>query len=144
MNRAYAISFIGEIRTEVNNYIEKELNKRGIKGLVVSHGSILTALYKYGGKLPMKDISRRINRSKSTTTQLVNKLIKSGYVKKQISEEDARVHYIILTETGWEIKNDFMEISEEVNGIFFENFTETEQETLLQLLLKVKGNFESI
>lgn len=142
MNRAYAISFISEIRTEVNSYIENELNNRGIKGLVVSHGSILTALYKYDGKLPMKDISKRIKRSKSTTTQLVNKLIKSGYVKKQISEEDARVHYIVLTESGWEIKNIIKEISLEVNDVFFTGFTEQEQEVFLQLLMKVKDNFE--
>ena len=58
------------------------LEKRGIEGLVVSHGNILDILYDNNGKLTMKEISEGINRSKSTVTQLVDKLLKADMLLK--------------------------------------------------------------
>lgn len=142
MHRSYAISFISEIKNQVSNYIESKLKSYGLDGLVVSHGSILTALYKNDGQLHMKDISDKISRSKSTVTQLVDKLIEAGYVKKEIADDDRRVHNIVLTEKGWSFQGYFKEISQEVNEVFFQNFSELEQEMFLKMLLKVKDNFE--
>lgn len=141
MNKYLAISKISKIKSEVNNYIESELNKRGIDGLVVSHGNILDTLYDNDGKLTMKEISEGINRSKSTVTQLVDKLLKSGYVTKEIDPFDKRYTYIVLTEKGLRIKKDFKEISQNVIKIFFKDFTEEEIQVLLVLLNRVIINF---
>lgn len=142
MNKYYAITYISEIRGHVSAFIEEQLREFGIEGLVASHGSILTALYYNEGKLPMKDIAERIRRTKSTVTQLVDKLIKAGYVEKVVSEEDGRVHYIILTEKGWGIKDSFTEISRRVNETFYQGVSDQEAEVLVQLLAKIKANFE--
>lgn len=141
MNKNIVISKISRIRSEIYDYIECELRKRGIDGLVVSHGNILDILYDNNGKLTMKEISEGINRSKSTVTQLVDKLLKSGYVTKEADLEDKRISYIVLTEKGLRIKNDFKEISKNVIGEFFKDFTEEEIEILLSLLDRVIDNF---
>jgi DNA-binding MarR family transcriptional regulator len=141
MNKNMIISQISKVRSEVFNYIECDLRKRGIDGLVVSHGNILDILYDNNGKLTMKEISEGINRSKSTVTQLVEKLLKSGYVTKEADLDDKRISYIVLTEKGLEIKNDFKEISENVIREFFKDFTEEEAEILLSLLNRVINNF---
>lgn len=141
MNKNIVISKISRIRSEIYDYIECELRKRGIEGLVVSHGNILDILYDNNGKLTMKEISEGINRSKSTVTQLVDKLLKSGYVTKEADLEDKRISYIALTEKGLRIKNDFKEISNNVIGEFFKDFTEEEIEILLSLLDRVINNF---
>lgn len=141
MNKYLAISKISKIRSEVFNYIESELRKRGIEGLVVSHGNILDILYDNSGKLTMKEISEGINRSKSTVTQLVDKLLKDGYVIKESNLEDKRSSYIVLTEKGLGIKKDFREISDNVIREFFKDFTEEEAEILLSLLDRVIDNF---
>lgn len=142
MNKNLAFTLISEVRSHVSNYIEDQLAQRGIEGLVSSHGSILTALYMNEGKLPMKEIAERIHRTKSTVTQLVDKLIKHGYVIKEQSEEDARVYYIFLTEKGWSFQEHFITISAEMNETFFQGFSELEQEMFLKMLVKVKNNFE--
>lgn len=141
MNKYLAISKISEIRKEVFGYIEDELKKRDIEGLVVSHGNILDILYDNNGKLTMKEISEGINRSKSTVTQLVDKLLKAGYVTKESDLEDKRYSYIVLTDKGLSIKRHFREISENVIKEFFKGFTEEESETLLSLLDRVIYNF---
>lgn len=141
MNKGLVISKIAKIRSDVFEYIEDELKKRGVDGLVVSHGNILDILYDNNGKLTMKEISEGIHRSKSTVTQLVDKLLKAGYVKKESDVEDKRFSYIILTEKGLSIKKDFKEISENVINKFFEGFNEEEIENLLLLLDRVINNF---
>lgn len=141
MNKYLAISKISKIRNEVIDYIESELRKRGIEGLVVSHGNILDILYENNGKLTMKEISEGISRSKSTVTQLVDRLLKAGYVTKESVLEDKRYSYIVLTEKGLSIKTDFKEISQNVMQEFFKDFTEEEIEILLLLLDRVIHNF---
>jgi DNA-binding MarR family transcriptional regulator len=141
MNKYLAISKISKIRNEVIDYIESELRKRGIEGLVVSHGNILDILYENNGKLTMKEISEGIGRSKSTVTQLVDRLLKAGYVTKESVLEDKRYSYIVLTEKGLSIKTDFKEISQNVMQEFFKDFTEEEIEILLLLLDRVIHNF---
>lgn len=141
MNKYLAISQISKIRSKVFDYIECELRKRGIVGLVVSHGNILDILYDNNGKLTMKEISEGINRSKSTVTQLVDRLLADGYVTKESNLEDKRFSYIILTEKGLGIKKDFKEISDNVIKKFFKDFTEEEAEILLSLLDRVINNF---
>lgn len=141
MNKYLAISKISKIRSEVFDYIECELRKRGIEGLVVSHGNILDILYDNNGKLTMKEISEGINRSKSTVTQLVDRLLKGGYVTKESNLEDKRFSYIVLTEKGLSIKKDFREISDTVIKVFFKDFTEEEAEILFSLLDRVINNF---
>jgi DNA-binding MarR family transcriptional regulator len=141
MNKYLAISKISKIRSEVFDSIECELRKRGIEGLVVSHGNILDILYDNNGKLTMKEISEGINRSKSTVTQLVDRLLIGGYVTKESNLEDKRFSYIVLTEKGLSIKKDFKEISENVIRAFFKDFTEEEAEILLSLLDRVINNF---
>ncbi len=141
MNKYLAISMISQIRNEYTNYIENELKDRGIEGLVISHGNILDILYNNNGRLTMKEISEGINRSKSTVTQLVDKLLAYGYVTREADSADKRISYIVLTELGMGIKKDFREISDRVIQEFFQGFTETEAETLLTLLDRVIHNF---
>lgn len=141
MNKYLAISKISKIRNEVSNYIECELKKRGIEGLVVSHGNILDILYENNGKLTMKEISEGIDRSKSTVTKLVDRLLKAGYVTKESNLEDKRYSYIVLTEKGLNIKKDFKEISQNVIKEFFKDFSEEEIQILLLLLDRVIHNF---
>lgn len=141
MNKYLAISMISQIKNEYTNYIESELKDRGIEGLVVSHGNILDILYNNDGRLTMKEISEGINRSKSTVTQLVDKLLAYGYVTREADSADKRISYIILTELGIGIKKDFKEISDNVIHEFFQGFNELEAETLLALLERVIHNF---
>lgn len=140
MNKYLAIGKISKIKNEVSDFIERELIKRGIEGLVVSHGNILDALYDNNGRLSMKEIGEKIDRSKSTVTQLVDKLVKCGYVTKEADLEDKRYSYIVLTEKGLSIKKDFREISQKVMDKFFNGFNAAEVKILLSLLDRVIRN----
>lgn len=143
IGRDYAISYISEIKSSIADFIESELKKREVHDLEASHGTILNILYRHEGKLPMKDISEKARRSKSTITQLIDRLSKSGYVKREQSDEDRRVFYIVLTDKAWALKDTFVQISKNVNVVFYNNFSDLEAEMFAKMLEKVLQNFQT-
>lgn len=134
------ISLISKIRESANKFITDEMDKWGAKGLVPSHGDILSALLKHE-RLTMKEIADKIGRDKSTVTVLVNKLIDQGYIEKTRDIEDNRVVFVSLTEKGRELKPMFDSISKDLLSIVYKGVSEDEKEELLTILRKIKNNF---
>ena len=143
MNKNYVLSLVSKVRAEATNLLEKELVKNGIEGLVPSHGSMLSILYRNNGKLKMKAVADLINRDKSTVTHLVNKLIKDGYVVREQSSEDSREVYVVLTKKAWDMEAKFGSISQNLITTAYKGFTEDEKEKLMQLLDEMRDNFKN-
>lgn len=133
------ISLISRIREKVNRLIVSEMTKRGIDGIVTSHGDILYALFN-NPKLTMAEIAGKIGKDKSTVTALVDKLARLGYVTKDRDETDARVVYVNVTQKGMELNPVFEAISQELMSVFYKNITENEKEELLRILSKIYSN----
>ncbi|CAH0119713.1 hypothetical protein PAE9249_02220 [Paenibacillus sp. CECT 9249] len=124
----------------MNRFIVSEMAKRGIEGIATSHGDIIYALFKTP-RLTMADISRRINKDKSTVTALVDKLVRLGYVTKERDVEDTRVVYVALTDKGKELQPIFESVSKELLDLFYLGISEKEKENLLHILKKIYDNF---
>jgi DNA-binding MarR family transcriptional regulator len=142
MRKSAVISLISEVRGRATKFLEKELVEAGIEGLVSSHGAIISALFRHGGKLRMKEIAELINRDKSTVTYLVNCLHKAGFVERVKGEQDEREFYIVLTPKAWAVEDKINQISQKLVKTAYSGFTEQEQETLMALLERMKNNFE--
>lgn len=142
MNKDYIIYYISRIRKKSGRFIENSLEEKGLEGLCASHGTILSALYSEDRPLSMKDISKRISRNKSTTSQLVDKLVKFGYAEKVRCEKDRRINYVTLTQKGKDIQPSFRTISAKLIENAYQNFSPEEVATLLMLLKKLSDNFK--
>ncbi len=141
MNKNYLIYYISKIRKKSRHFIEKGLEQEGLDNLCASHGTILSALFSENRALSMKEISKMICRNKSTTSQLIDKLVMGGYVEKTRSENDGRISYVVLTDKGRKIQPAFESISENLIEKAYENFSDEETKELLRLLKKLSGNF---
>jgi DNA-binding MarR family transcriptional regulator len=139
MKTRNVISQISRIRQKVNAFIVSEISKKGVDGIVVSHGDILYALFQKE-KLTMAEIAERISRDKSTVTALVDKLVKLGYVTKERDTKDTRVTYVALTDKGHELEPAFEAISQELLDLFYKDVTEEEKEELIRILDKIERN----
>jgi DNA-binding MarR family transcriptional regulator len=135
------ISLNSRIREYVHVFISKELNKAGHGTLAPSHGDILAALL-FKGELTKTEISKKINRDRSTVTTLIKKLEKLGYVATKINEHDSRSTLVYLTEKGKMMKNDFMDISSKLYNLAHKGMTEEEIATLQELIDKMYQNFK--
>lgn len=141
MKTSNVISQISKIKEQANAYIMDELRKNDISGLVPSHGDILMVLF-HQEDVTMKMLADKIHRTKPTVTVLVNKLVALGLVKKEESEEDARVSYVRLTDKGRGFQDVFYNISLHLAARLFQGFSDNEQKQLENLLGRVLENMQ--
>ncbi len=134
-----ALSLISRIREVGNSFILSKLKEIGYGELSPSHGDILVVLYKTD-KITMKEISVQIHRTKATVSVLIDKLEKTGLVKREKSFEDSRNTFILLTKEGQELKPHFERISKELNAKLYKGFSKGEAKILDELLEKMAAN----
>jgi DNA-binding MarR family transcriptional regulator len=134
------IAQIARIREAANLIIEKELQARGLSGIVPAHGSVLSFLFCQKEPVPIKSLVQRIGRVKSTVTGIVNTLERHGYLFKQGCEQDARSIRIGLTSKGWAIQRDFEEISASLVGRVFGDMSMSDRQSITELLSVIEDN----
>jgi|TARA_R110001606_G_scaffold12348_1_gene53890 DNA-binding MarR family transcriptional regulator len=139
--RANGIVFlVAQLRDNAYEHVSEQLKRLGMNDLAPSHGAILITLYREKA-LSLKELSIRINKKKSSTTELIGKLIHLGYVEKTTSSEDKRVKLVRLTYKSLLHKDDFRKLSETVNGRVYQGFSSEEQQQLTLLLAKALKNY---
>jgi DNA-binding MarR family transcriptional regulator len=139
--RTNGIVFLAaQLRDNAYEHVNRELKRLGLVDLAPSHGAILITLYREKA-LSLKDLSVRINKKKSSTTELVDKLIRLGYVEKTTSTEDQRVKLVRLTPKSLTLKGDFKTLSDNVNGQVYKGFSPEEQQQFTHLLSKALKNY---
>jgi DNA-binding MarR family transcriptional regulator len=133
------IALASRITEKSHRLIVRELEVRGIEGIVPSHGGILGNLF-INEKYTMKDLAEKIHRTKPTVTVLIDKLVSLGYVTKEKSREDSRVTFVSLTKKGLDLKPVFIEVSEIVNAIVYKDLSEEEVNSVEAILEKIRQN----
>ena len=141
-------SLIGQIHTEATNYLDAKLQTEGLSKLATSHGFIIFTLSRNKDEetselkpMTMSEIAQKVGKDKSTTTVLIEKLVKLGYVHREKSTFDSRVWLISLSEKGKSYTNQMEQISKELSEKFYEGFSEDEKKTVFSLLKKIQSNF---
>lgn len=143
MNINSSISFLSHIHTITANFLTEKLRKQGFVDFASSHGNILFQL-SVQEKLTMRELSKKINRDKSTTTVLVRKLEKEGLISVESDKNDKRNKYIFLSEKGKKYNQATKNISEELLSTFYKDFTEEEKENFINYLERIEKNFEDL
>jgi MarR family transcriptional regulator, organic hydroperoxide resistance regulator len=138
------ISLIGSIQNYYREYLREELETKGGKGLLPAHGSILACLYRSGGSVQVLEIARLLGRSKSSISELVDRLEEFGYIEKVPNDDDKRGVTVTLTRKGRDFKKHFEEISQRLLETAYQDFTAEEIDQLSELLFKMSENFRSI
>jgi len=134
------VFLVAQLRDSAYEHVTGELVRLGMNELAPSHGAILITLYREKA-LSLKALSAFINKKKSSTTELVDKLIRLGYVEKTTSPDDQRVKLVRLSELSLRHKKDFKTLSDNVNARLYKGFSEGEQQQLTYLLNKAQNNY---
>ena len=92
--------------------------------------------------MTMGELAEKINRDKSTTTVLVRKLEKDGFITGEPDSIDKRSRIIYLTEKGKKFNKTARELSHELLETFYKGFTEEEKDLFYHTLLKIRNNFK--
>ncbi len=126
-----------------HDFKDRELKRRGLEDLQPCHGNLLGILKRYKGRLQMKDVPLKLNRTKSTVTNLVKNLEKKGYIAKDPCEQDGRCSYIELSEKGYGVCDAFEQITDKLERHLWKDYSEEELIFFIMLLKKLIRNIES-
>lgn len=91
--------------------------------------------------MTLSQLTKKINRDKSTTTVLVRKLEKEGLIHLTENPDDKRSRKISLTEKGKNYNIQTSEMSKELLNTFYKGFSEEEKEQFLNFLKRIETNF---
>jgi MarR family transcriptional regulator, organic hydroperoxide resistance regulator len=133
------VSMIARIHERCDAVLVEELSRRGMSGLVPSHGDILYMLFTRGD-LAMNELASLIHRTRPTVTVLVDKLAEQGFVAKIRDAEDGRVTRISLTAKGRSLRPDLLGISKTLLDRLYHGMRKEERAVLCALLEKVHNN----
>lgn len=123
------------LRERGNAFILAELKKAGLDAVAPSHGDVLACLLS-SEVCNMSELARQVRRSKSTLTTLVEKLEKSGYVRRSPDPQDSRGVLVSLTERGRSLRPVFEAVSEGLEQLVARKLSPEEADTLDRLLTK--------
>ncbi len=136
-----AVMLMGRIHDLTQKWLRGELAAAGLSGIVPSHGDVLALLF-MKGEATMHELAAFAQRTKATTTVLVDKLEAMDFVRRAKSGDDARTKVVVLTERGEALKEDFERISSKLVSMVYAPIGKTGGEKLERLLNKVLVSLE--
>ena len=141
MKTDHLFALLGRLRDRGHRHLAAELERRGIRGLAPTHGSILNELLKRDAQA-MQELAAAIGRDKSTVTTLVDKLAAAGYVIRIKPPEDSRVTRVALTDRGRALGPVFEEISRDLMARAYRGLSEWERSAVVGILEKILDGWE--
>ena len=107
-----------------------------------AQGRILFVLWQKDG-IPIHELEERTKLSKSTLSLMLDRLEAAGYVARVRPESNRRTVLIRLTVKDRGLRQKYLEISEEMNEVYYDGFTPDEIEEYEGYLNRILGNLTS-
>ncbi|KUO70205.1 MAG: hypothetical protein APF77_23285 [Clostridia bacterium BRH_c25] len=111
--------------------------------LKFSKSELFTLLYLGKRKeTTMTELVDYINSPMSTATGIVDRLVKSGYIKRGRSETDRRIVVLTLTEEGSKLVDKLKDMMLSYINMAVDDLTEEEERFLTNIVFKIMNNMQ--
>ena len=111
--------------------------------LKFSKSELFTLLYLGKRKeTTMTELVDYINSPMSTATGIVDRLVKSGYIKRGRSETDRRIVVLTLTEEGSKLVDKLKDMMLSYINMAVDDLTEEEERFLTNIIFKIMNNMQ--
>lgn len=104
----------------------------------------LLQLLALNGTMRCSVLAKELRITMPAVTNLANKLVRKGYIKRDIPEHDRRLIHLSLTELGQSILSEVNKQHADLMHALWKDFTEVELEQLLQALNKMDESLTAI
>lgn len=113
-------------------------------GVTHSQAKILVRLSESpNGRLSQKEFTR-MGRRNSTITAILNNLERGGFIKRVVSEKDARAKFIQITPKGREVQQVAVKNVLDLEELLVEGFSDEERILAKMLLKRIADNMKKI
>lgn len=132
---------ISQVKQLSDRTFEKILKTKGIDEFNGAQGRILYILWN-NNNLSIKQISKFTKLAKTTLTAMLERMELQGLIKRTISKEDKREIIVSLTDKAKELKENYLDVSKQMEKIFYKNFTDKQIENFENTLKKIIESLE--
>ena len=130
---------ITRIKQLQGRIFEKLLNEHGISEFNGAQGRILFVLWEKDD-IPISELARKTGLAKTTLTSMLDRMEQRGLIERACSPADRRTVKIRLTKTALGLQQQYKQVSDEMNQIFYRGFSDEEILSLETGLRKVLTN----
>jgi mobile rSAM pair MarR family regulator len=132
---------ITKIKQLGDRTFEKVLSKRNINAFNGPQGRILYVLWQEDG-IPIKTLSENCGLAITSLTTMLERMEKQGLITRLQDPKDKRKTLLYLTETARLLKQDYDEVSDEMEQIYYRDFSREEIMEFEKYLDRVLKNLE--
>ncbi len=127
--------YITQIKQLQDRIFEKLLLQNGIE-ISGGQGRILFILWKTD-HLTISEISEKTSLAKNTVSIVIDGMVHKGIVERNINPNNRRQTIISLTEYAKSIQKKYEIVSDQMNRLFYQGFSEDEQKQFEQYLARI-------
>lgn len=120
--------------------VEKRLQSTGVYR---SQHQLLMHISKHPNRSQI-EIAEGMGITPATVAVTIKKLVKAGYIKKQMDDKDNRFNKIELTEKAVAVVNESIHIFDTINEAMLKEFTEEEMETMMNYMNRIQSNLNAM
>lgn len=128
--------YITQIKQLQDRIFERLLLEHGIK-ISGGQGKILFILWKTD-HLTISEISKEAALAKNTVSMVINGMVHGGLVDRNINPQNRRQTIISLTEYAKSLQEEYGMVSEKMNALFYQDFSEDEQRQFEDYLARIR------
>ena len=134
----YLISRIHQVGGRM---FDKLLSEADIDAFNGAQGRILYVLWQEDG-VSISEIAQRTSLATTTLTSMLDRMAEAELIRREAVPGDRRRQRIMLTEKARALKDDYERISQRMNEVYYQGFTEEEYAQLEGYLLRILSNLE--
>lgn len=132
---------ISQIKRVQDRVFQRLLGRSGVDAFNSPQGSILYVLWEED-QVPIRTIVQKTGLAKNTLTSMLARMEEGGLVSRQSAPDDRRQVLVGLTPKARQLKTQFLEVSEEMNQLFYQGLTQEDASLLDGLLARILRNLE--
>lgn len=109
--------------------------KNGIE-ISGGQGRILFVLWKTD-RLTISEISQKTSLAKNTVSVVIDGMVRKGIVERRINPQNRRQTIVSLTQYAKSLQAKYETVSQQMNALFYQGFSEKEQKEFEQYLARI-------
>ncbi|MFW9993824.1 MAG: MarR family winged helix-turn-helix transcriptional regulator [Candidatus Odinarchaeota archaeon] len=117
----------------------KKLKLHRLTEINPAQGRIIFPLWRCDG-ISINELAKETALGKTTLTTMLDRLEKADYLERIPSDKDRRKTLVYLTEKGRVLQNKYVQVSTEMNELFYRGFTAQEIDEFEKYLERILEN----
>ncbi len=130
-----------QIKQVGGRIFEKLLAGAGVEAFNGAQGRILYVLWQ-NDNIPIIELSRKTGLAKTTLTGMLDRMEEAKLITRVFDQADRRQIRIVLTKTARALSDEYENVSEQMNEVYYAGFTEEEITLFENTLRRILTNLQ--